>query len=58
MLKKEGEPVIHLGFNLLIAEIQKMLKHMHFEQDHRLNLFSTCVALPLIYIALFKKLSK
>jgi hypothetical protein len=30
MLKKEGAPVIYLGFKLLIAEIKKLFKHMHF----------------------------
>ena len=51
----KGAPVIHLKFKLFIAEVEKLLENEHLEKDQRINPFASCVALPLVRVALFKQ---
>jgi hypothetical protein len=48
-------PVIHLEFKLFIAEVEKLLENEHLEKDQRINQFASCVALPLVGVALVKQ---
>ena len=39
----EGAPVIDLKFNLIIAELEQLLKNQHLEEDQRINPLSPSV---------------
>jgi hypothetical protein len=51
----KGAFVIHLEFELVIAEAEKLLENEHLEKNQRINSLAPCIALSLLSIALFKK---
>jgi hypothetical protein len=51
----KGASVIHLEFELVIAEVNKLLENEHLEKDQRINPRAPYIALALLNIALIKK---
>ena len=51
----KGASVIHLEFELVIAEVEKLLENEHLEKDQRINPLAPCIALAFLSISLVKK---
>ena len=54
----KGASVVHLEFEFVIAEVEKLLENERLEKDQRINPLAPCIALALLSIALVKNWAK